>query len=261
MSALHPVGPKAAAGPDTLRRLGGSLAHHVNNALTGVVGYLELALREAPPAGPVADHLRTALRCAHQAADTVKRIVHFACHPPTAGGLAPLSLRELAEQAAERLRRQAPPGVAVDVRADGPAWVTASAHLLRTALEQLVRNALEAMPAGGRLTLRVEEKAGRHTLSVGDTGAGLSAEARAHLFEPFWTNKPTGHLGVGLVLCREVVEAQGGVLQLTGGEGQGTTVTLSLPAVVESAAIRVDDRQGLPASPHWPQVACAAPPA
>jgi signal transduction histidine kinase len=250
---------RVIGGPEALRRLGGSLAHHVNNPLTGVVGYLELALRAAPPAGPVADHLLTALRCAHQAADTVKRIVAFASHAPAGDHLAPLSLREVAEQAAERARRQAPPGVAVEVEASGPAWVTASAHLTRTALDQLVRNALEAMPAGGRLALRVEGKAGRHTLSVSDSGAGLSAEARAHLFEPFWTNKPTGHLGVGLVLCREVVEAQGGVLQLTAVEGQGTTAALSLPAVAEGVTVRVDDRQGLPASPHWPQVACALP--
>ena len=259
MSALHPE-QKGSVGPDALRRLGGSLAHHVNNALTGVVGYLELALRQAPPAGPVTDHLLAALRCAHQAADTVKRIVNFASRAPAPEALAPLSLRELAEQAAERARLLAPPGVAVEVQAHGPAWVTASAHLTRTALDQLVRNALEAMPEGGRLTLRVEAKAGRHTLSASDTGAGLSAEARAHLFEPFWTTKPTGHLGLGLVLCREVLEAQGGALQLTAADGQGTTAALALPAVGESAAIRVDDRQGLPASPHWPQVACAVPP-
>jgi signal transduction histidine kinase len=259
MPALQPD-PRATPAPDTLRRLGGSLAHHVNNALTGVVGYLELALRQAPPAGPLTDHLLDALRCAHQAADTVKRIVGFACHAPATEAAGPVSLRELAAQAAERARLLAPAGVTVETHSDGPAWVTASAHLTRTAVDQLVRNALEAMPKGGWLTLRVEGRNGRPALSVSDTGPGLSAEARAHLFEPFWTNKPTGHLGVGLVLCREVVEAQGGALQLTGGEGQGATVTLALPAVPESAVIRVDDRQGLPATPHWPQVACAAPP-
>jgi signal transduction histidine kinase len=256
MPALQPS-PRAAPA-DTLRRLGGSLAHHVNNSLTGVVGCLELALRQAPPSGPLTDHLHDALRCAHQAADTVKRIVGFACHAPAAEAGGPVSLREAAEQAAERARQLAPAGVTVETHADGPAWVTASAHLTRTALDQLVRNALEAMPRGGRLALRVEMKAGRHALSVSDSGPGLSAEARAHLFEPFWTNKPTGHLGVGLVLCREVAEAQGGALQLSGGEGQGTTVMLSLPAVPDSPAIRVD-RQGAPASPHWPQVVCAGP--
>lgn len=257
MSALR-SDPRGAA-PDTLRRLGGSLAHHVNNALTGVVGCLELALRQAPRSGPLTDHLLGALRCAHQAADTVKRIVGFACHAPGTEAAGPVSLRDLAEQAAERARLLGLAGVTVEVQADGPAWVTASAHLTRTALDQLVRNALEAMPKGGRLTLRVEGKAGRHVLSVGDTGPGLSAEARAHLFEPFWTSKPAGHLGVGLVLCREVVEAQGGALQLTGSEGQGVTATLSLPALSESAAIRVDERQVVPANPHWPQVACATP--
>jgi two-component system, NtrC family, sensor kinase len=256
MSALQ-LEPRGAPAPDTLRRLGGSLAHHVNNALTGVVGHLELALRQAPPDGLVTDHLLDALRCARQAADAVKRVVGFACPAPGREGLGPVSLRELAEQVAARARLLAPAGVTVETHADGPAWVTASAHLTRTALDQLVRNALEAMPKGGRLTLRVEGRGGRPALSVSDTGPGPSAEARAHLFEPFWTNKPTGHLGLGLVLCREVVEAQGGGLRLTGGEGQGTTATLSLPAAPESAAIHVDDRQGLPATPHWPQVACA----
>src|SRR5262249_21164351 len=163
MTALQPD-QRGTPAPDTLRRLGGSLAHHVNNALTGVVGSLELALRQAPPSGPVTDRLLDALRCAHQAADTVKRIVGFACHAPAGGVPGPVPLRELAEHAAERARLLAPAGVTVETHADGPAWVTASAHLARTAVDQLVRNALEAMPKGGRLTLRVEGRAGRPAL-------------------------------------------------------------------------------------------------
>jgi len=67
-----------------LRRLGGSLAHHVNNALTGVVGHLELALPHTDPGSAAELHLRASLACAHQAAESVRRVVGFACRGPTA---------------------------------------------------------------------------------------------------------------------------------------------------------------------------------
>src|SRR5262245_1960588 len=94
--------PEPAAGisanPDpVLRRLAASLAHNVNNALTGVIGYLELALRDAEPGTALQERLQGSLKCAFQVAVTVRRIVTFALRPPADVVLVPLSLRELAE--------------------------------------------------------------------------------------------------------------------------------------------------------------------
>jgi signal transduction histidine kinase len=239
------------AGPDrVLRRLAGSLAHTFNNALTGVIGYLELALRQAVAGSELSAHLRASLECAHLAAGAVKRIVAFAARSPGHPALAPVSLRAVAEQAVESVR--ATPGVAVVLPGTSPGWVRASEGLLREALDALIRNAVEAMPQGGTLTLRVEaDEEGQPCLRVCDTGVGMPPDLLAHLFEPFRTTKSAGHLGLGLTLCRELIHAQGGRLRITSAAGQGTTATLSFPPPEEAASLRCDDSQAVPATPHW----------
>jgi signal transduction histidine kinase len=226
-----------------LRRLANCLAHHVNNALTGVIGYLGLSLRDAAGKGHLHDHLQAGLACAYQAAEAVKRLAAFASQTLPMGTLAPVSLRRLAQEVAAKV--QGGPRVVVVDGADG--LVLGNADLLRTVLEQLVRNAVEAMPRGGTLTLRPEDAAGRGRLHISDTGQGFSDDAAAHLFDPFWTSKVNGHLGLALVLCRDAVRAQGGTLTVASSPGSGTTVTLSLLAPVavtekgEPATTVVDD--------------------
>src|SRR5262249_46377357 len=78
-------------------------------------------------------------------------------------------------------------------------------------------------------TLRAWDDGPRRCLSVGDTGHGLSAEVRRRLFEPFFTTKSFGHLGLGLALCRDVIEAQGDALHVPIAEPHGPAETLSLP--------------------------------
>jgi signal transduction histidine kinase len=245
--------PPSPAGRDTtLRRLAAGLAHSVNNALTGVTGYLELALRQTAPGSEIQAHLRGALACAHQAADTVRRIVAFASRSPGRPALAPVSLRAVAEEAAERVREQGAGRIKVVMAASSPGWVQAGDALLRAALDQVLRNALEAMPHGGVLTLRVEEEGGWPCLRVGDSGPGLPAPVLAHPFEPFRTTKTSGHLGLGLVLCREAVQVQDGLVLVASAPGQGTTVTLAFPPLREGAP-RTDQQSGLP-HPHSPLV-------
>jgi signal transduction histidine kinase len=137
-------------------------------------------------------------------------------------------LRRAAEEAAGRAADR--PGVAVTLRgSESPCQVRGNEPLLHLVLEQLVSNAAEAMPDGGTLGLRAWDEGHRRCLSVTDSGHGLSSEVRRHLFEPFFTTKSFGHLGLGLALCRDVIEAQGGALHVTSAEGHGTTVTLSFP--------------------------------
>jgi two-component system, sporulation sensor kinase D len=228
-----PLAPGSAAGPSRddqlLRRLAASLAHHVNNALTGVIGFLELGLPRCPAQTELESHLRAGLACAYQAADAVKRIVAFAFRSTEFEPPGPLSLREVAGRVAENLLGRLPRTVTVEAAGDGPGRVWASEGLVRTVVDHLARNALEAMPRGGTLRFHVEEGPDRHRLTVRDTGEGMPPEVLAHLFEPFLTTKTTGHLGLGLVLCREMVEAQGGAIEVASGPDQGTAVALSFP--------------------------------
>jgi signal transduction histidine kinase len=101
--------------------------------------------------------------------------------------------------------------------------------LLANALENLVRNAFEAMPRGGTLTVRTQVEGTGVVLSVEDTGEGMNARTRERAFDDFYTTKATGS-GLGLAFVRRVVEAHGGQVTLTSHEGRGTVVRVRLPA-------------------------------
>jgi signal transduction histidine kinase len=105
-------------------------------------------------------------------------------------------------------------------------------ELLARALENLVRNALEAMPGGGTLTVSLErlqtEVTGGVILSVADTGVGMDARQAARVFDDFYTTKAEGS-GLGLSLVRRVAQAHGGHVELSSEPGRGTRVVLSLP--------------------------------
>lgn len=103
--------------------------------------------------------------------------------------------------------------------------------LLANAIENLVRNACEAMPQGGTVTVRSQREgaeAGGVMVSVEDTGEGMDARTRERAFDEFFTTKATGS-GLGLAFVRRVVEAHGGEVSLTSREGRGTVVSLRLP--------------------------------
>jgi signal transduction histidine kinase len=221
----------AAESERVLRSFSAALAHHVNNALTGVIGYLELALRQAPADSELKDHLENSLECAFRAADNVQQIVDFSLNPPSAEPLVVLSLREVAQRKLAEFATEVPATITTGLLGESPGWVQGNVELLESALLHLLHNAVEAMPLGGALTLHLHEEGDQCSLSVSDTGPGVAKEVVAHLFEPFVTTKPAGHLGLGLALCRACMRAQRGRLQVASLAGQGATVTLSLPSI------------------------------
>jgi signal transduction histidine kinase len=101
-------------------------------------------------------------------------------------------------------------------------------NTLRRAILNLVQNAVEAMPHGGTLTLRGQGTATQVQLVLRDTGSGIPMARRSRIFEPLYTTKPGG-TGLGLYLVREIVAAHAGQVTVESVEGQGTTVTVTLP--------------------------------
>jgi two-component system, NtrC family, nitrogen regulation sensor histidine kinase NtrY len=112
--------------------------------------------------------------------------------------------------------------------------VDADPLLLHKALENLVLNALDAMPAGGALTVRTRRKGDSAELEISDTGTGLSAEERARLFTPYSTTKQHG-TGLGLAIVQAVVTDHGGTVEVESAPGKGTTFRIVLPLAHRAA--------------------------
>ena len=98
---------------------------------------------------------------------------------------------------------------------------------LRQALVNVIRNAVEAMPGGGSLTLAVRAEGDRAVIEVTDTGTGIPESFKARLFEPFATTKPRG-TGLGLAFVQQVAQESGGDVWIESREGKGTSVRLRL---------------------------------
>jgi nitrogen fixation/metabolism regulation signal transduction histidine kinase len=218
------------------REMARRLAHELKNPLFPIqlsVETLRRALdrRDAPAAGGDFERLfRESSDTILEELASLRRIIddfsRFARMP--APRLGPTDLNDVVERALALYRPQAGT-VAVEADLD-PALprVQADAELLARALGNLVKNALEAMPGGGRLALRTRVRDGGVGVEVEDSGPGLTGEQRTRLFTPYYTTKPGG-TGLGLAIVQGVVSDHGGRIDVWSEPGAGTRFTIVLP--------------------------------
>jgi signal transduction histidine kinase len=133
--------------------------------------------------------------------------------------------------------------------------IDADAVLLHRAFQNLVLNAIDAMPAGGMLTLRTLEHGGSVRIEVSDTGEGLTAEECARLFTPYYTTKHQG-TGLGLAIVQSVVSDHHGTISVSSEEGHGTTFRIELPQ--RQANQRVSSAEDAAGSKSSPPTLAAA---
>jgi len=133
--------------------------------------------------------------------------------------------------------------------------IDADPDLLHRAFQNLVLNALDAMPAGGTLTLRTSEKEGHVRVEVTDTGKGLTPEECSRLFTPYYTTKSQG-TGLGLAIVQSVVSDHHGTISVNSDEGRGTTFRIDLPQ--RQAGARVTARAPSSDSKDTPSTFAAA---
>ncbi len=230
----------------TLRAVGelaAGAAHHLNNLMAVVLGRTQLLLyrNRDPENGPA---LRTIERAALDAADTVRRIQAFsrAGHGASA---APLDLnatvRESIDLTRSRWEHEAQVrGAKIELTFEPGTLPSVSGRNseLREVITNLILNAVDAMPQGGRLTIRTWGEPGRAVVSVADSGPGMPEDVRGRAFEPFFTTKGVRRLGLGLAVAYGLVSGHGGDIALDSSEGRGTTVVFWVPAttVVETPA-------------------------
>ncbi|PTL82270.1 nitrogen regulation protein NR(II) [Vitiosangium sp. GDMCC 1.1324] len=223
----------------TLGRFSAQMAHDLKNpiaALKGAAQYLKEEHSQGRPWDDKGEFLDLLL-------EQVERLDRVVSTYQRLGRVEPLTQPlDVNQLAASVLSLQAFTGLTgVEIRrelAEGLPRCSGDWDLLANALENLVRNAFEAMPRGGTLTLRTRLEGTGVVLSVEDTGEGMNARTRERAFDDFYTTKATGS-GLGLAFVRRVVEAHGGQVTLTSHEGSGTTVTLRLPAAHASAGVPV----------------------
>ena len=115
--------------------------------------------------------------------------------------------------------------------------IIGSANALRQVALNLLTNALNAMPGGGRLRCSTRPARGNAALEVrvADTGPGIAPEHQGRLFEPFFTTRPSG-TGLGLALCREIVQNHGGGITLESTDPSGTTFCVQVPVTTGRGA-------------------------
>ena len=210
-----------------LGELSAIVAHEVRNPLGVIFNSLGSLRRLVRPSGDA----KMLFDIVEEEADRLNRIVgdllDFA--RPSTPELRPEPLGRVVEDAVGAV--VLPPATPVEiVRELDPALppVPIDARLVRQALVNVAANAVQAMPRGGRLTLRALREGDAAVIEIEDTGTGIPEEVRARIFEPFFTTKASG-TGLGLAVVRRIVEGHGGDVRVRSVPGEGTTFSLRFP--------------------------------
>jgi len=211
-----------------------SLAHELNQPLSAITNYLRgagtLLKSKQVDASRIRDVLDRSAEQALRAGDIIKRLREFVAKGETQQTIENPGVL-LEEAAALALVGAKEQGVRVTLRCDRdvPDIVVDKVQIQQVALN-LIRNAIEAMETVSRreLTIAVKRQKDAALFSVTDTGTGIAPEIAQHLFEPFVTSKPNG-MGVGLSICRTIIEAHGGRIVADSNKGGGTIFEFTIP--------------------------------
>ncbi len=224
---------------ETIGQLTGGVAHDFNNLLMAVMGNLDLLRKRIPDDPRLHRLIDGAVQGAERGASLTQRLLAFARQQDLRA--VPVDLRALVQGMIDLLERSLGPRIAL--RLDLPEGLPPArvdANQLELAILNLAINARDAMPDGGSIEIKVAQyqassdpalKSGGYlTLSVTDTGTGMSPEILKRAIEPFYSSKPLGKgTGLGLSMVHGLTVQLGGALQLSSTEGKGTTATLVLP--------------------------------
>ena len=235
---------------EALGRMAGGVAHDFNNLLTIINSWAEL-LTEEPGLTSRAQRGMAQIRDAgNKATGLTRQLLAFTRHQIVERQ--PLSLNDRVSDIVDLMKRVIGEDIQLVLRLDPTLGrIKADAGQIEQVVMNLVVNARDAMPHGGRLELETGEVMVTHsdpfwpdpllpgpyvTLAVRDTGCGMSVETLGHLFEPFFTTKELGKgTGLGLSTVYGIVRQSGGTVGITSELGKGTTFTIYLPRITEDA--------------------------
>ena len=229
---------------EAVGQLAGGIAHDFNNLLTSIMGYTGFALDTLSPEHPVYADIQGIQRSAHRAATLTRQLLTFARKQIINPEI--VNLNDLILNMDEMLSRLIREDIEL-MTLPGPnlAMVEVDPHQMEQVLVNLVVNARDAMPDGGKLIIETanvildQDYIGKHTevfpgqyimLAVTDTGTGINDETMPHIFEPFYTTKEVGQgTGLGLAACFGIVKQNHGHIWVYTEQNQGTTFKVYFP--------------------------------
>ncbi len=220
-----------------LGQLSGTIAHELGNPLNAMSGRVQLLARDpaCPPEvrvelGAIEGEVKRMTAIIRRFLDSARALTP-APEPVDVPALVDEAV-SLSLSADVRARLRVERHVAGDL---GEA--VTDPGLVRHVLTNFISNAVDAMPAGGTLTVRAERRGEQIAVSVADTGEGIAPEERRRIFEPFYSTKAPGRgTGLGLAICREIASALKGRIDVESEPGRGSTFTLVVPAPARRAA-------------------------
>nr|MBA3817065.1 PAS domain S-box protein [Parachlamydiaceae bacterium] len=221
---------------DRMKELGGmaaQVAHEIRNPLGGIKGFASLLKRDLcdnPPLQQMANYIV-------EGTDNLNRLVTQVLdyarpyHPHFEKIDLPILLKEVQQHvlADENINNQ---NVEIVVESSATAWVFLDQQLFKSAILNLIVNAIQAMPQGGKLTLSIKNKRNEIILTIADTGIGISSENIIKVFSPFFTTKPEGN-GFGLAGVQKIIQAHEGTIDVTSTPGKGTSFVIKLQKAPE----------------------------
>jgi len=225
-----------------LGELASGVAHDFNNTLAGILGRAQLLLSAKDPE-KIEAGLQLIIKTAKDGAKTIKRIQDFA-RQRRDHDFQPVSVDQLLLDVREITRprwksRAESEGVHITLElklGTDEARVMGDESELREVLVNMVFNAVDAMPEGGRITLSTREAGGQIEIAVSDTGEGMTDEVRPRVFDPFFTTKGKAGMGLGLAVSYGIIRRHEGSVSVHSESGRGTSFRILLPPAASARA-------------------------
>ncbi|MEM1070315.1 MAG: ATP-binding protein [Planctomycetota bacterium] len=218
-----------------LGRMASGIAHELNNTLAPIVSYTELLQQK--PLDPRQSEWKSCIsECASDASRVLRQLQQF-YRPNKSPRLEEIDLRSIVEQISNRTRPRWKDSselhgysIGLELNLDHVPKIQGNVVELRQLFTNLVLNAIDASPEGGRISLGLKERNDEVVVTISDTGSGMDPSTIEHCFEPFFTTKQEG-VGMGLSICHGIVQRHHGSIDVQSQVGKGTTVEVRFPVV------------------------------
>ncbi|HYE65194.1 MAG TPA: ATP-binding protein [Pyrinomonadaceae bacterium] len=226
-----------------LGELASGVAHDFNNTLAGILGRAQLLMRTNDPE-KIKRGLQIIIKSAEDGAKTVKRIQDFARQrrdhdfEPVAVNQILLDVSEITRPRWKDRAEANNVHISLDLQIRSAAVVMGDESELREVLVNMVFNAVDAMPDGGKLILAAEEVDDSIVIKISDTGMGMSPEVRSRIFDPFFTTKGKAGLGLGLAVSFGIIRRHEGTVEVESEVGRGTTFSIKLPVAKDAVKVQ-----------------------